>query len=64
MAGAATVQGNVTPAAEFNVWADPESAGKVFNSGIPVIMVPLDVCHKTRFGREDLNRISTNEFCN
>ena len=65
MAGAATVQGNVTPAAEFNVWADPESAGKVFHSGIPVRMVPLDVCHKTRFGREDLNRIGTNDhpFC-
>ena len=65
MAGAATVQGNVTPAAEFNVWADPESASKVFNSGIPVRMVPLDVCHKTRFGREDLNRIGTNDhpFC-
>ena len=65
MAGAATVQGNVTPAAEFNVWADPESAGKVFNSSIPVRMVRLDVCHKTRFGREDLNRIGTNDhpFC-
>ena len=65
MAGAATVQGNVTPAAEFNVWADPESASKVFSSGIPVRMVPLDVCHKTRFGREDLNKISTNNhpFC-
>ena len=65
MAGAATVQGNVTPAAEFNVWADPESASKVFSSGIPVRMVPLDVCHKTRFGREDLNKIGTNNhpFC-
>ena len=65
MAGAATVQGNVTPAAEFNVWADPESAAKVFNSGIPIRMVPLDVCHKTRFGREDLNQIGKNDhpFC-
>ena len=34
MAGAATVQGNVTPAAEFNIWADPESASVVFKSGI------------------------------
>ena len=65
MAGAATVQGNVTPAAEFNVWADPESAAKVFNSGIPIRMVPLDVCHKTRFGREHLNEIGSNKhpFC-
>ena len=65
MAGAATVQGNVTPSAEFNVWADPESAAKVFASGIPIRMVPLDVCHKTRFGREQLNEIGSNKhvFC-
>lgn len=65
MAGASTVQGNVTPAAEFNVWADPESAAKVFSSGIPIRMVPLDVCHKTRFGREQLNEIGKNDhpFC-
>ena len=65
MAGAATVQGNVTPAAEFNIWADPESASKVFKSGIPIRMVPLDVCHKTRFGREHLNQIGKNKhpFC-
>ena len=65
MAGASTVQGNVTPAAEFNVWADPESAARVFGSGIPIRMVPLDVCHKTRFGREQLNLIGENEhpFC-
>jgi len=65
MAGASKVQGNVTPAAEFNVWADPESAAKVFGSGIPIRMVPLDVCHKTRFGREHLNDIGSNDhpFC-
>ena len=65
MAGAATVQGNVTPAAEFNIWADPESASEVFKSGIPIRMVPLDVCHKTRFGREHLNQIgeNTHPFC-
>ena len=65
MAGAATVPGNVTPAAEFNVWADPESAAKVFKSGIPIRMIPLDVCHKTRFGRDQLNQIGENKhpFC-
>ena len=65
MAGASTVQGNVTPAAEFNVWADPETAARVFGSGIPIRMVPLDVCHKTRFGREQLNLIGENghPFC-
>jgi inosine-uridine nucleoside N-ribohydrolase len=38
--------GNVTPAAEFNIWADPEAAHRVFTSGIDVTMVGLDVTHK------------------
>jgi inosine-uridine nucleoside N-ribohydrolase len=38
--------GNVTPAAEFNIWADPEAAARVFASGIDVTMVGLDVTHK------------------
>ncbi|MDQ3823343.1 MAG: nucleoside hydrolase [Actinomycetota bacterium] len=38
--------GNVTPAAEFNVWADPEAADHVFRSGLDVTMVGLDVTHK------------------
>jgi inosine-uridine nucleoside N-ribohydrolase len=38
--------GNVTPAAEFNVWADPEAADRVFRSGLDVTMVGLDVTHK------------------
>jgi inosine-uridine nucleoside N-ribohydrolase len=38
--------GNVTPAAEFNVWADPEAADRVFRSGLDVTMVGLDVTHE------------------
>jgi pyrimidine-specific ribonucleoside hydrolase len=38
--------GNVTPAAEFNIWADPEAADAVFRSGLDVTMVGLDVTHK------------------
>jgi inosine-uridine nucleoside N-ribohydrolase len=38
--------GNVTPAAEFNIWADPEAARRVFESGIEVTMIGLDVTHK------------------
>jgi inosine-uridine nucleoside N-ribohydrolase len=38
--------GNVTPAAEFNIWADPEAAARVFASGIEVTMVGLDVTHQ------------------
>jgi len=65
MAGAAKVPGNVTPAAEFNVWADPESASKVFGAGIDFTLVPLDVCHKTRFSRDQLKSIGENPhpFC-
>jgi purine nucleosidase len=38
--------GNMTPAAEFNVYVDPEAAAVVFASGIPIVMMPLDVTHK------------------
>ncbi|AOF91769.1 nucleoside hydrolase [Sinorhizobium sp. RAC02] len=38
--------GNITPAAEFNIYVDPEAAAAVFNSGIPIVMMPLDVTHK------------------
>jgi inosine-uridine nucleoside N-ribohydrolase len=44
--GGAIAEGNVTPAAEFNIWADPEAAHRVFTSGIDVTMVGLDVTHK------------------
>jgi inosine-uridine nucleoside N-ribohydrolase len=38
--------GNVTPAAEFNIWADPEAANRVFSSRSAVAMLGLDVTHK------------------
>lgn len=38
--------GNVTPAAEFNIYVDPQAADLVFRSGIPIVMMPLDVTHK------------------
>ncbi len=38
--------GNVTPAAEFNIFVDPHAADIVFRSGIPIVMMPLDVTHK------------------
>jgi inosine-uridine nucleoside N-ribohydrolase len=44
--GGAIAEGNVTPAAEFNIWADPEAAAKVFASGLDVTMVGLDVTHR------------------
>ena len=44
--GGAVGEGNVTPAAEFNIWADPEAAARVFTSGIELTMVGLDVTHR------------------
>jgi inosine-uridine nucleoside N-ribohydrolase len=44
--GGAIAEGNVTPAAEFNIWCDPEAAHRVFASGLDVTMVGLDVTHR------------------
>jgi purine nucleosidase len=38
--------GNITPAAEFNIYVDPDAADIVFKSGIPIVMMPLDVTHR------------------
>jgi len=38
--------GNTTPAAEFNIYVDPHAADVVFRSGVPIVMMPLDVTHK------------------
>ncbi len=38
--------GNITPSAEFNIYVDPDAAGIVFKSGIPIVMMPLDVTHR------------------
>ena len=46
MGGAYFEVGNITPAAEFNIYVDPHAAQIVFASGVPVIMMPLDVTHK------------------
>ena len=46
MGGAGFELGNVTPAAEFNIWVDPQAAAKVLASGMRITMVPLDVTHR------------------
>lgn len=38
--------GNMTPAAEFNIYVDPHAADVVFRSGAPIVVMPLDVTHK------------------
>ena len=44
MGGAPCCEGNVTPAAEFNIWVDPEAARIVFHSGLPLEMVGWQLC--------------------
>ena len=46
MGGAYFEVGNITPAAEFNIYVDPEAAAAVFGAGIPLTVMPLDVTHK------------------
>ncbi len=46
MGGAYFEVGNITPAAEFNVYVDPEAADIVFRAGVPLVVMPLDVTHK------------------
>jgi inosine-uridine nucleoside N-ribohydrolase len=55
--GGAIAEGNVTPAAEFNAYVDPEAAHEVFTSGIPLTMVGLDVTHKALFTRAHADRV-------
>jgi inosine-uridine nucleoside N-ribohydrolase len=55
--GGAIAEGNVTPAAEFNIWADPEAAARVFSSGIETTMVGLDVTHKALFTKRYEERL-------
>src|SRR5918998_4498406 len=45
--------GNTTPAAEFNVYVDPEAAREVFESGLPLTMSGLDVTHQASAGPEE-----------
>jgi len=46
MGGAYFEVGNITPAAEFNIYVDPEAADVVLRSGVPITMLPLDVTHQ------------------
>jgi inosine-uridine nucleoside N-ribohydrolase len=49
--------GNVTPAAEFNIWADPEAAARVFAEGLQPTMIGLDVTHEALLMTDDAERL-------
>ena len=55
--GGAVGEGNVTPAAEFNIWADPEAAHRVFSSGLDLTMIGLDVTHQALLMPVDVQRL-------
>jgi purine nucleosidase/pyrimidine-specific ribonucleoside hydrolase len=56
--GGAQTRGNSTPAAEFNIFVDPEAAAMVFEAGWPLTMVGLDLTHQARATPEVIERIS------
>ena len=60
MGGAALCLGNITPAAEFNIYVDPHAANVVFNSGVEITMMGLDVTHKVNVNDQIINSIKTN----
>lgn len=55
--GGAILAGNTTPAAEFNIYVDPEAAKRVFTSGIPFYLCPLDVTHEGYITGDELDEI-------
>ena len=55
--GGTVGEGNRTPAAEFNIWADPEAAHRVFTSGIDVTMIGLDVTHQALIREADAEQL-------
>jgi len=60
MGGAVSTPGNVTPYAEFNFYSDPEAAGMVLSSGVPVTLVDLAVCRRVGIDRQGAEGLETN----
>ena len=60
MGGAYFEVGNITPAAEFNIYVDPDAADIVMRSGVDIVMIPLDVTHQVLATRERIAAIKAN----
>ncbi|WP_370693540.1 nucleoside hydrolase [Nitrospira tepida] len=58
MAGAIAVPGNVTRAAEFNVYVDPHAAEQVLQADLPLTLIPLDVTTKVTVSREAITKLT------
>jgi len=57
MGGAYFEVGNITPAAEFNIYVDPEAAATVLASGVPIVLAPLDLTHQVLVTPQRMARI-------
>jgi pyrimidine-specific ribonucleoside hydrolase len=56
--GGAVGEGNTTASAEFNIWVDPEAAARVFEAGVPITMIGLDVTHQALMTLDDADRLA------
>lgn len=56
LGGVFQIPGNMTPVLEYNIFADPEAANHVFETQLPIDLVPLDVCENNRFADAMLTR--------
>ena len=58
MGGAIDIPGNITPAAEFNIFVDPHAAKRVFQSGLPIKLVPLDVTERVCLQQREIENLA------